>query len=44
MNATETVTIPKSEYEMLLKAKHNLEYLEMLDECEEKIREGKVAI
>lgn len=42
MSKTETVTISKEEYEQLLKAKSNLEYLEKLDRSEQQLREGKV--
>ena len=42
MAKTETVTISREEYEQLLKAKNNLEYLEKLDRSEQQLREGKV--
>lgn len=42
MAKTETVTISREEYEQLLKAKNNLEYLEKLDHSEQQLREGKV--
>ncbi len=38
----DTVTILKSEYEELLKAKRNLEYLEKLSESRQQMREGKI--
>lgn len=46
MNSTENsiVTITKQEYEDLLKAKRNLEYLEKLDRSEQQLREGKVVV
>lgn len=37
-----TVTIAKSEYDDLVKAKKNLEYLEMLSESRQQMREGRV--
>lgn len=37
-----TVTIAKREYDDLVKAKKNLEYLEMLSESRQQMREGRV--
>ena len=42
ITTSETVTISREEYEQLLKAKNNLEYLEKLDRSEQQLREGKV--
>lgn len=39
---TETVTISREEYEQLLKAKSNLEYLKKLDESYEQKRAGHI--
>ena len=38
----ETVTITKSEYEALLKAQRNLDYLNMLRESYDQMVQGKV--
>ena len=38
----EKVTIPKMEYDSLLKARQNLEYLEKLDRSQQQLREGRV--
>ncbi|MBR1634643.1 MAG: hypothetical protein IJ682_06230 [Lachnospiraceae bacterium] len=38
----EMVIITKEEYEDLQRAKRNLAYLEMLDESQEQLRQGKV--
>ncbi len=38
----DTVTISRNEYEDLLKAKRNLEYVLMLDESYEQQREGRI--
>ena len=38
----ESITITKAEYDDLVKAKKNLEYVLMLEESEKQYREGKV--
>ena len=40
----QTVTITKEEYDQLIKAKNNLEYIKMLDRSFQQAREGKVII
>ena len=39
---TQTVTITKKEYDDLIKAKNNLEYLEKLNESYEQKRNGRI--